>query len=50
VLQRVVARIADVRLWIDDQPRLAPSRQDVLRVEVGGQQDLPIGAPRQQAE
>ena len=38
VLQRVVVRVADVRLGVDDQPRLALGGEDVAGVQVGGEQ------------
>ena len=50
VLERVVGRITDVRLGIDDEPRFSYRRQDVPGVEVGAQQHLTFGGGGQGAE
>ena len=46
VLQRVVRRVTDVGLGVDDQPRLPLGGQHIARVQIGGQQHLPVGAGR----
>ena len=43
VLDRVVGRVADVGLGVDDQPGLPLSGQDVARVQVGEQEHFPVG-------
>ena len=40
VLGRVVCRIADKRLRVDDEPRLAPRTKDVACVQIGRQQHV----------
>jgi hypothetical protein len=50
VLERVVGGVADVRLGVDDQPRLARRGQHVAGVQVGGQQDLAVRGGRELAE
>jgi hypothetical protein len=50
VLQRVIGRVANVGLRIDDQPGLAPGSQDVLWVQVGTQQRGVLGVARQTPE
>ncbi len=50
VLDDVVRRIADVRLRIDDEPRLALSREDVAGVKIGAQQNVPVGVAGKAAQ
>ena len=50
VLKRVVGRVADVRLGIDHEPGFTLRGEHVLRVEVGAQQDVPVGSRRQRAK
>ena len=50
MLENVVGGIADVGLRVDDEPRFACGRQDVLCVQVGAQQDALRGSSRQRAE
>ena len=44
VLQRVVRGIADERLGVDHEPRLALGPQHVAGMEIGGEQNLSFGA------
>ncbi len=50
VLGRVVGGIADERLGVDGQPRLPLRSQHVAGMQVGEQQNLPVGRARQLVE